>query len=351
MSARILAAAALLSACGTSAPQEPFPLVTPHASTAILKNPKLVTITYADYEFRQQVEDLGDFLVGSSWLRMVVGEYGVGPGTHVLLPLTDPAPATLSDSEIITTIRNLIGTGQAPPPDDNTLYMVYVSALSAAVDFAGKPACVEAGGYHGSTDITTQTGQAFVNYAVVYDCSGLDGVTTAASHELIEAALDPHIDSYYASFGPDMAIEENADLCEDFPSVTQGGYQVTRAWSNAAALSGKNPCVPAPDGEIYYGVYTTSPREQTVSNGGATFELTGWSQGAMDQWVITPIPDEFNLAQVAMSLDVSRIGDGGHATLKLTPVGNFQSPGLVAVVHIYSGPNQERDYPVAIKLE
>jgi hypothetical protein len=49
-----------------------------------------------------------------------------------------------------------------------------------------------------------------------------------------------------SAWGSTQSGGENADMCEIFGSVSEGGYALTRAWSNAAALIGQNPCVPVP---------------------------------------------------------------------------------------------------------
>ena len=103
-----------------------------------------------------------------------------------------------------------------------------------------------------------------VVYAVIPDCqlqsatvSAADAITTVLSHELVEAATNPYIETAPAWYGvaaPFLIWElatgglELADLCE-YP-ITQpvggaGHFAIQRSYSNAAALAGNDPCVPA----------------------------------------------------------------------------------------------------------
>jgi hypothetical protein len=52
------------------------------------------------------------------------------------------------------------------------------------------------------------------------------------------------------------------------------GSAVQRAWSNAAAAAGKNPCVPAPDGVPYFNAAPVLEDEVPI---GSTMWDAGWS--------------------------------------------------------------------------
>src|SRR5690349_17252423 len=76
----------------------PFPQVTTHTGP-VFAAPQVVTITYSDFAFRAQAEQLGDFIVSSQWLDAVGKEYGVGHGTHLQkVQLAATAPATITDA-------------------------------------------------------------------------------------------------------------------------------------------------------------------------------------------------------------------------------------------------------------
>src|SRR5262245_8034692 len=59
-----------------TAPHHPFPVLT--GDTNIIKNGKLVTITFAGNPDADKIEQSGDVLVASQWLLDVGAEYGVG---------------------------------------------------------------------------------------------------------------------------------------------------------------------------------------------------------------------------------------------------------------------------------
>ena len=94
---------------------------------------------------------------------------------------------------------------------------------------------------------------------------GVDVLTLALSHELVEAVTDPFVNSNpaYTGIDPDhilwaIAISgaEVADLCENEQPVSlvpaDIGYPVQRIWSNVGAKAGTGPCVPVPPGEIFF---------------------------------------------------------------------------------------------------
>ena len=110
-----------------------------------------------------------------------------------------------------------------------------------------------------------------VPYAVLPNCgasslhTAIDNITYSASHELIESSTDPANDgsAAYQKIDADhlpgyvmMAGIEAGDMCETgfagdvrLPS-THGDVQAI--WSNTAALSGHDPCVPTLPGYAYF---------------------------------------------------------------------------------------------------
>src|SRR5262249_23259800 len=152
--------------------------------------------------------------------------------------------------------------GILPPADDNTIYTVFFpEPVTLSLD--NQKSCKEFGGYHSST---MQNGQAVIFAALprcplpmmmVPQMSKLDLVTSATSHELIEASTDPQpkITPTYAFvddehfYWKDFFLSEVGDMCAQEPfaffTPTDVGYMVQRSWSNQAAKAGHDPCVPA----------------------------------------------------------------------------------------------------------
>jgi hypothetical protein len=52
---------------------------------------------------------------------------------------------------------------------------------------------------------------------------------------------------------------------------------VQRAWSNAAAAAGKNPCVPAPDGVVYFNAAPVLPDDVAISELAADAGPGSWN--------------------------------------------------------------------------
>jgi hypothetical protein len=204
--------------------------------------------------------------VTSFWTE-TTAEYGVGPLT-ILPPvhLATEAPKSMTDEAFNQLLQKKLG-GANPewgPADKETIY-VYFAPPGTDITASGS-CCNEYDGYHDEATI----GGVSVAYAVVCSCPGEAGltdiqqVTIAASHEMVEAATDPYVQSGPA-FGQTDDIHaawtvvsggEVADMCEynnDTNLVPQGGtYTVQRSWSNVAAQAGKNPCVPVAPGGPYF---------------------------------------------------------------------------------------------------
>jgi hypothetical protein len=122
--------------------------------------------------------------------------------------------------------------------------------------------CEAYGAYHDEF-MSTGTNKSIV-YALMPRCAGptaadtFDELTMSTSHEWIEAATDPNVETTpaYGNLDTDHYIwaytpgAEVGDMCEYVDAAYQrlvGQYMVQRTWSNAAATAGHDPCVPAED--------------------------------------------------------------------------------------------------------
>jgi hypothetical protein len=106
----------------------PLPQV-PYQGGHTIQSVQLITVTFAGYSLRSEVEAFGDWLVQSNWLETVGAEYGAGAGTHVAkIALADPAPARITDAELQALLAQRIADQSLPaPPSDvsDHLYAVY----------------------------------------------------------------------------------------------------------------------------------------------------------------------------------------------------------------------------------
>jgi hypothetical protein len=187
------------------------------------------------------------------------------------LRITDTAPTTITDDAMEHYIATKVSGAPAsgwPVSDSQTIYTVYLPAgttLTSAQD--GSDDCNSFDAYH--SEIKASTALPHVVFAIIVQkChAALADSTQSASHELAEAATDPHpwtdaglsgFDAQHLSWDLfNVRQNENGDACEfyDDSYYTETGslpYSVQRLWSNRSAAAGHNPCVPQAD--AYYNV-------------------------------------------------------------------------------------------------
>ena len=227
-----------------------------------LATPKLVPVYFGndDTTFTAQLTTFMSKLGLSAFWAPAVGEYGVGAITSAApVQLTDTAPPTIDDADIQTWIAARIDDATLPPPDANTIYAIYYPDGTTVTLGQNGTSCQDFGAYH---DNITYKGND-VAYAVMPRCSGwgpsvLDTTTSAASHEFIEASTDPfpqtngaytQVDDNHIMWEFVLGGGETGDMCAQFSAsyVTPPdlGFMVQRAWSNAQAKAGHDPCQPA----------------------------------------------------------------------------------------------------------
>jgi hypothetical protein len=301
-----------------------FPAFTPDVPQVqtnggpVLTSPQIVTVTWPDETNAAALESFGDDIGPSMYWADATHEYGVGPGwsgpvSHVRL--TEQPIASWSDVQLDAWVADHLANNTMygmPAPDGNTVYVFYLSPTTS-LSYGGMDACQQGiGGYHISL-----AGSDYA-YAVILQCDGnqLREATSSASHELVEAATDPHPNDIAAYYGFDPAHlawdvfqsfqDEIADACEFyhgpsgafygqlFPVIEYAGdagggppdaalvpdagtvtYDVQRTWSNASAAAGHDPCVPVAAGP-YFNV--TPMGQETV-----TLNLSGIGGGSNAQ--------------------------------------------------------------------
>jgi hypothetical protein len=259
-----------------------FPVDTPtvvNNGGKVLSAPNIVTVTWASDTQAATWNAFDDNVGPTTYWKAINSEYSVGAATggsanHV--SITTTAPTTMSDADLDTLVSTNVGNGTWPANTPNTIYAVYMPP-GAALTFNGQDACQQGiGGYHEES----QTG-SYV-YAIMPQCQGFQAadIEISASHELNEASTDPHPNTALAWAGFDqnhLAWEffqdfqdELGDACELYSwsaftdSETNFSYAVQRQWSNAAAMAGHDPCVPAAMGTFFD--VTAFPSEQTTIN-------------------------------------------------------------------------------------
>lgn len=315
----------------------------------ILTAPEIVTVTYAANLYTNanataatlltDLQAFNDGIMSTSWWSTVTADYCGTAGcigqaaAHISISTEPPGDGTstcgvqpcYTDSAIGATsslklyLSGLLANGTLPAPTAQTLYVVYMPR-SVTINVDGEVTCVHIGGYHDSLTVGTLD----VAYAIVPICNpemtGSPAVpeltleetaTMAASHEIVEAVLDPHGGEVPAGGNPystqylgwyltDPARQawaavgggEVADLCVDVFGLgqdrwTEGNHLYQRIWSNSSAAANGDPCVPIPPGDTYFNAGpTTVQNEQLQLAVGAsvTYPVVAFADGRMSTW-------------------------------------------------------------------
>ena len=335
-----------------TAAHTPMPQAIPHAGK-VIAHPQLVTITFSDDSFASMENAFGDAIVGDPWMTATGADYGVGTGTHAAKVTVGAAPASFSFAGVQSFIEGKINDGTLPAPSatgDQHIYMLYVPrkvALNA-----------DLGGEYGHHGMGTAKG-ASIAYAVILDptfnTDELNGITSTAAHELMEAAtdpLDPPNDGWYVDPPlPDpwyLIAGEVGDLCDGEALIKVGGFDVQRIYSNTAAAAGKNPCVPEdPDAE-WQDVTVDPATMPTIAAGSSvTFTLTGWSTSQVADWALDEFTADYADLDDTMTTPTfssKTINNGKTVTVTLHAPANATS-GQLGGIYVVSGP-QLRPWPV-----
>ncbi len=335
----------------------------PHASAAGLLSPLRLVVIVADGDpLANDLFAFADAAVASAWLRTVTKEYGVAaPSGSVHLTGaaftadTMPLDAAAVSSYVDAT---LAAATDPPNPDGKTLYLVY---LPPGVDLANNVMCKgpAPSGYH------HKYGTAGDGYAVVQRCQGgfetaMQQLTIVGSHEIAEAATDTGVGWRVAipasTVPPWMAdpwleyeasrITENGDLCID-TRVQEGAYYYQRAFSNAAAATGGDPCAPSLP-IPYYGATTDKPWYAASAGTTLKIPITGWSTAATANWIVRAKVQDTSVAGAAWTAAAggATLNNGTTATLTVTVPADAQS-GAWAAIYLLAERQDANKHPLA----
>ncbi|HEY6040122.1 MAG TPA: hypothetical protein VIV58_37825 [Kofleriaceae bacterium] len=271
---------ALLAACGDNLIEQPAPPAGPSfeesahgpppqlvsAGGPVLTAPRTQPIFWStDADYQAKIEDFDLKLQSYDYWETTTSEYGVGYIRGLPSIVTsDPVPTT-NDALVAWLAQKLDGThtaeGWPAEVDPQTIYSVFLPPGAVLHDPYGD-SCAAYGAFH--DEAMGAHGESII-YALMPRCNYggpmIDDLTVSYSHELIEAATDPLVetDGAYGEPDPDNYVmgytpgAETGDYCEyvDTAYLRLEGYEVQRTWSNKASLAGKDPCVPAPKQTAY----------------------------------------------------------------------------------------------------
>ena len=241
----------------------------------VMPSPRVQPIYFKGFPYAADIDTFATRLSASTYWPAVTAEYGVGALTAAAGYATNVAlPASLTDANLPGLLVAALTEGAATlgPPRTDTVYALFFDPATTLVVMghtlcaAGQPSA-----YHDEWTV----GGMHVPVAVIPSCptfpgqttlTGVNVLTLALSHELVEAATDPlvYTQPAYGAIDRDHILwavafngAEVGDLCENEQPLTVTpadiGYPVQRIWSNAAARAGTTgPCLPVPPGEVYF---------------------------------------------------------------------------------------------------
>ncbi|HVY48713.1 MAG TPA: hypothetical protein VHB21_22650, partial [Minicystis sp.] len=310
-----------------------------------------------DAAFTARIDAFLSALVTSRYYADAAGAYGIGAPSLAPAAHGGAAPASIDDADVASWVASNIASGALPPRTDETVYVLFYPAATT-VTLWGMTSCVGFGGYHLSADLGDGTRAV---YAVVPRCAddsgapSLDELTVSTTHELFEAATDPFdanpaytvTDNAHSYWGSILGAEVG-DLCDlspdgaaTFPDLP---YRVQRIYSNASALAGHDPCVPIPDGQVYFNA-SPDPQDDLGGEegllvpvgGSATIAVDLFSDGPIDAWQVKAFDVRELMGQpphLAFAFDRDTGENGDHLELTITTTDT--APGEVETYVLYS---------------
>jgi len=336
----------------------------------VMTTPIIVPITWNTDMAQSTFDAFVDTLGASNFWHQAVSEYGVQAatsGTDNHVHMTTPPPMTLTDSDL----QNMVSTNAGVPTDagvmwpaatDQTIYAFFLPP-GTSLDIGGQGGSQDAcsagvGGYHEQVALV---GGAVTSYAVVPSCTFRPGTTAtqqstmSMSHELAEAATDPHPNDKpngYEGFDPEhFAFDyfqqfqsEIGDACEFFQDSfyldqeASFSYWVQRQWSNKSAAGGHDPCVPATS-DPYFNVTPLDLVDVKIDE-----QQLGGSAASLTRGIHVP-------AGQSATFQIGFFSDGptsGPWTIKAVPGSGIRpsrsTPTISATIDKTSGQNGEKAY-------
>lgn len=332
-----------------------------------VRRPQIVTVTFAGDEpaLVGRLEHFGEIITNTPWWRAVTAGYCMPSGECIgegrparAIRLADTLPGEVHAVEISALLRGHAATGRLGLIDSDTLLLVYLPAGVQLKDAFVARYCRDGPqGFHRALRFDHRA----IGYAVLPRCADEAALTGTASHELLEMAASPDTSKRGFAFvqtgatrGFTAAGVEAMDPCgflADPRTLVESGFIVRRAWSNAAAAQGHNPCVPHPADRPYLALVPQLPTVRLRRDGDhVVIPLTAaadrpvgpWSVSAID---LTGLQDHAGYLDVALDRSVVGPGDEAHLTISR----RLRAPRDLAIVGLISkADGQSHLWPVAV---
>lgn len=282
------------------APHAALPQI-PFNGGRVLDNVSLVTITWAGDPLEATLQGFDQWIPGSDYFLRSLNEYSVKSGAQAAAwSIPKPAPMTLDDRDIQSTLKALIDAKTIPGVTPDRLYNVYLpDGVTFTADFGGAityTACTDFLSYH---NVGPTVAGGPIIYAVTPRChqpglSDLDYATWNGSGVLARAATDPTYTGWFVPM-PDATTPFGGDvasLCQSF-LLNQDGHAVTALYSNRAARQELRPCIPAPGGPMFGA--PSDPDTLQLPPGGA-------AKTTLHVYTTAPLPKPLKLTVAAYPL-------------------------------------------------
>ena len=270
-----------------------YPLV-PRAGSGILSAMKLVTIVAPGDPSTAAYTGFGADLPTSRWYKAIAADYGLGTASTVgtFTGASLSGTPSLSAAQMENYIANAISASGAAAPDGHHMYILY---LPPGTGESNDPTCAQYGGYHQSYG-GLGDGWGFVQHCPnPPGLSQLQWMTTAGSHEIIEAATDTGTGwAFQGQADPSKTVwatllSEVGDLCVG-TQVSEGAYTYQRVWMNSLAAGKGDPCGPTSSTPYY----NTAPQAGAgglgwfpiAPGGSAALPVTGFSTTRISEWIV-----------------------------------------------------------------
>jgi hypothetical protein len=302
-----------------------------------IRHPRIVTITFAgdDAELVSRLERFGESITRTSWWRTVSGGFCAKPndcigkgGASRAVRLDETLPAEIHAVELSALLRRHAIAGRFGRLDAESALLVYLPRGAGLKDAFARYCGDGPRAYHRAL----RYDENVIAYAVMPRCADEAALTGTASHELLEMATGPDTSrpgfafaSHGAAVGFAAAGNEVMDPCGLITrdrEVFADGFVVRRAWSNAAAALGHDPCVPAASDRPYVALMPERQAVRLINRGDSiTVKLEAASDRPIEKWAVKAIDvtgwqqrDQF----VDLALDRSEVAPGDSAALRIT---------------------------------
>jgi hypothetical protein len=279
----------------------------------------------------------------------------------------------IQDADIQTLLYDLSLDGGLPPPvvldgggAPPQLYAIFLPYSTTVTGQDIGVSCQDFYAYHSEG----QVGATPFAYVVIPNCDPANsyGREVSISHELVEAATDPLVNTapaYANDVYNNGCLGEIADLCTayyGFYLVGGSVYGVERIWSNSAADGGLQPCIPAPEGPYANMWPDAGPTMMVICadpaspdctsnylvHAGQTFDLTvtGWTSEPSVAFGMVTVPYFVGgLAPATFSPPVSQDryvlqnGEEAHLTVSIPADVQSNTLGIFSIVSGYDNDN------------